>query len=186
MPETETFLVQRCLAGDQSAMARFVARFEGVLFGLCLRMLRRREDAEDAVQDTFARSFRSLHRWDGDRPLTPWLVTIAANRCRTALDRRQRLPIGMAAPETVAAATVIGVDLAEELTLALVTLRPEYRRCFELFYRDELSVAEVAQRLRVPEGTVKTWLHRARKELAVRLEQRGLNPGVCHAGAKRD
>ena len=178
MVETEVCLVERCMAGDESAMRRFVQRFEGLVYGLCLRMLRRREDAEDAVQDVFLRTFRSLHRWDSARPLTPWLVAIAANRCRTALDRRSRLPVSAALPEQAAGGVTVRNDLSEELELALDQLRPDYRRCFELFYRDDLSVSEVGERLGVPQGTVKTWLHRARKELVEHLERRGVTPGV--------
>lgn len=177
MVETEACLVERCMAGDESAMRRFVNRFERLVYGLCLRMLGRREDAEDAAQDVFLRTFRSLHRWDSGRPLTPWLVAIAANRCRTALDRRSRLPVAAALPDQ-AETRCASRDLAEELELALDQLRPEYRRCFELFYRQELSVAEVGDRLDVPQGTVKTWLHRARKELVEYLERRGVTPGV--------
>lgn len=177
MVETEACLVERCMAGDESAMRRFVQRFEGLVYGLCLRMLGRREDAEDAAQDVFLRTFRSLHRWDSGRPLTPWLVAIAANRCRTALDRRSRLPAVTVLPEQADSRTTAR-DLAEELELALDQLRPEYRRCFELFYCQELSVAEVGGRLGVPQGTVKTWLHRARKELVEHLERRGVTPGV--------
>jgi len=175
--ETEACLVERCMAGDESAMRRFVQRFEGLVYGLCLRMLRRREDAEDAAQEVFLRTFRSLHQWDSARPLTPWLVAIAANRCRTALDRRSRLPLASVLPEQAADGSEAG-DLAEELKLALDQLRPDYRRCFELFYRDELSVAEVGERLGVPQGTVKTWLHRARKELVEHLAKRGVTPGA--------
>ena len=175
--ETDACLVERCLAGDESATRRFVQRFEGLIFGLSLRMLGRREDAEDAVQDVFLRTFRSLHRWDAARPLTPWLVAITANRCRTALDRRSRQASAAALPEREAAFRPLAAELAEELDLALRRLRPDYRRCFELFYRDELSVAEVGERLGVPQGTVKTWLHRARRELAEHLERRGVMPG---------
>ncbi len=177
MVETEVCLVERCMAGDESAMRRFVQRFEGLVYGLCLRMLRRREDAEDAAQEVFFRTFRSLHRWDSDRPLTPWLVTIAANRCRTALDRRSKLPFTAALPDQEADSAGGAKELAEELQLAFEQLRPDYRRCFELFYRSELSVAEVGDRLGVPQGTVKTWLHRARKELVEHLERRGVTPG---------
>jgi len=170
-------LVQRCISGDESAMQCFVQRFEGLVYSLCLRMLRRREDAEDVTQDVFLRTFRSLHRWDCERPLTPWLVAIAANRCRTALDRRSRIPTVSTVSEQPAVARSAAVELAEELELALRQLRPEYRRCFELFYLQELSVVEVAAQLTVPHGTVKTWLHRARKELADHLERRGVTPG---------
>ena len=178
MVESDACLVERCMAGDESAMRRFVQRFEGLVYGLCLRMLRRREDAEDAAQDIFLRTFRSLHRWDSDRPLTPWLVAIAANRCRTALDRRSRQPVAAVLPDQVGEEIAGGRDLAEELQLALDGLRPDYRRCFELFYQAELSVAEVGEELGVPQGTVKTWLHRARKELVEHLERRGVTPGI--------
>jgi RNA polymerase sigma-70 factor (ECF subfamily) len=177
--ESDACLVERCLAGDESASRRFVQRFEGLVYGLCLRMLGRREDAEDAAQDVFLRTFRSLHRWDAGRPLTPWLVAIAANRCRTALDRRSRQPVAAVVPEQAEAARAAPAELAEELVLALGQLRPDYRACFELFYREELSVAEVGERLGVPQGTVKTWLHRARRELVEHLERRGVSPGVA-------
>ena len=178
MFETDALLVQRCMSGDESAMRRFVQRFEGLVYGTCLRMLRRREDAEDVAQDVFLRTFRSLHRWDHARPLTPWLIAITANRCRTALDRRSRNPIAAPVADQLAGAQSHSAELAEELELALGQLRPDSRRCFDLFYRHEVSVAEVAQRLGVPQGTVKTWLHRARKELAEHLERRGVTPGV--------
>ncbi|MGC1273455.1 MAG: sigma-70 family RNA polymerase sigma factor [Planctomycetaceae bacterium] len=178
MIETDALLVERCMSGDESAMRRFVQKFEGLVYSLCLRRLGRREDAEDVAQDVFLRTFRSLHRWDSGRPLTPWLAAIAANRCRTALDRRSRLPFSTAMSEQVAAPPAGAAELAEELQFALQQLRPDYRRCFELFYQREMSVIEVSERLGVPEGTVKTWLHRARKELADHLGRRGVLPGV--------
>ncbi|MBA3314283.1 MAG: sigma-70 family RNA polymerase sigma factor [Planctomycetaceae bacterium] len=159
-------------------MQRFVQRFEGLVYGLSLRMLRRREDAEDVAQDVFLRTFRSLKRWDADRPLAPWLIAITANRCRTALDRRSRTATFAPVAEQASEAIASPAELAEELQLALSQLRPEYRRCFELFYRKELCVAAVAEHLGVPQGTIKTWLYRARKELADHLERRGVTPDV--------
>jgi RNA polymerase sigma-70 factor (ECF subfamily) len=105
-------------------------------------------------------------------------VAIASNRCRTALDRRARLPIVAVIPDHAVPAAASGGEIGEELQIALAQLRCDYRRCFELFYRDELSINDVAERLGVPQGTVKTWLHRARKELAEHLEQRGVLPGA--------
>jgi RNA polymerase sigma-70 factor, ECF subfamily len=176
--ESEALLVERCISGDESAMKRFVQRFEGLVFGLSLRMLRRREDAEDVMQDVFLRTFRSLKRWDSGRPLAPWLIAITANRCRTALDRRSRLPSPAQVTELIADHVLGAAELAEELQVAITHLRPEFRSCFELFYHQELSVADVAAQLGVPQGTVKTWLYRARKELAEHLERRGIAPGV--------
>jgi RNA polymerase sigma-70 factor (ECF subfamily) len=171
-------LVQRCLAGDEAGRRALVEQYQGIVFAVCYRMLGQREDAEDVSQDVFLRVFRSLHRWDSDRPLKPWLLTIAANRCRTALERRSRIPTPSEAAEHQAChdGQPQQNELAEELQLALATLRDDYRMCFVLFYEQELSCARIGEILGCPEGTVKTWLHRARKELAAHLERRGVSP----------
>ena len=70
------------------------------------------------------------------------------------------------------------IDLAEELQLALETLREDQRICFVLFYQQELGCAEIAEVMECPEGTVKIWLHRARHELADHLRRRGILPEV--------
>jgi RNA polymerase sigma-70 factor (ECF subfamily) len=169
-------LIQRCLDGDEACMRVLVERFQGIVFGLCHRMLGHREDAEDVAQDVFLRVFRSLHKWDSSRPFKPWLLTIAANRCRTALSKRRRVPVATELqihPPTVAA-ELESLGLSEELQLALGELRDDYRMCFVLFHQQELSCAEVAEIMQCPEGTVKTWLHRARRKLADSLIRRGV------------
>ena len=178
MVEDDAVLVRRCLSGDESGMRSLVERFHGLVYALCYRMLRHREDAEDVAQDVFFRAFRSLHRWDAARPLKPWLLAIAANRCRTTLEKRSRYPvaveeIGQFACEGVSAPAA---DLGEELQRAVERLREEYRLCFVLFHHQELSCAEIGEILGCPQGTVKTWLHRARRELAEHLQRRGVVP----------
>ena len=179
MAEDDSALVERCLAGEEDGLREFVERFQGMVFGLCYRMLGHREDAEDVAQDVFLRVFRSLNRWDSARPLKPWLIVITANRCRTVLKSRTRLPV----PSEFAALQSIDtpasdLDLGEELQLGLDRLREEYRTCFILFHQQELSCLEIAEVLKCPEGTVKTWLHRARRELAEFLLRRGVVPHV--------
>ena len=170
-------LVQRCLAGDEAAIRQFVGRFERVVFALCLRMLTHRQDAEDVTQESLVRIVRNLHRWDSNRPFLPWMIAIAANRCRTLLARRARRPMGtLLELETPAVVDSDSQELREELQLAIDQLREDYRNCFELFYLQELSCAEISRLVGVPEGTVKTWLHRARKELAEALRRRGFTP----------
>ena len=178
MDVSEVELVQGCLAGDVAYQRLFVERFEGMIFGLCLRMLCRRHDAEDVAQEVFLRAFRNLHRWDGERPLRPWLLTIAGNRCRTHWEERGRrpTPTDLQADWLPERTRTDSRDDAEEIQKALVTLRPEYQQCFVLFYQQELSVEEVAEVLDCPKGTVKTRLYRARKEMADLLRKRGLDP----------
>jgi RNA polymerase sigma-70 factor (ECF subfamily) len=169
-------LVRRCLAGDATSLRAFVERFQNAVFGLCLRMLGHRQDAEDISQEVFLRAFRSLKSWDSQRPLEPWVLTIAANRCRTLLSTRARKVQPLPENELPGSPEKSGADLGEELNRALAKLREEYRLCFELYHVQELPLAEIAEIVGSPEGTIKTWLFRARRELATYLRDRGLSP----------
>ncbi len=169
-------LAARCLSGDQTAIREFIEHFQGLVFAICLRRLRNREDAEDVVQQTFVRAIRHLCKWDSKRPLRPWVLAIAVNRCRTHLTSRKH-PTRNFDP-TIELPTQddrLGtLGLAEELEIALSKVRDEYRTCFLLFHERELSITEVAEIMKCPEGTVKTWLHRVRRELAQLLIDRGV------------
>ena len=87
-------------AGDPQAPRLLIEQYQGVIFGLCYRMMSHRQDAEDIVQETFLRALRAIAGFDAARPLRPWLLEIAANRCRTALSRRARRP-PPAPPESI-------------------------------------------------------------------------------------
>ncbi len=136
-----------------------------------------RQDAEDVAQETFVRAMRGVSGFDRDRPLRPWLLGIAANRCRTALAKRSKRPVladpvddpvdlrpGLADPD----------DLAGEIARALARLRPEYQAVFTLYHEQGLPYEEIGLALGRPVGTIKTWLHRARAELAEDLSRRGV------------
>ncbi|HEY1065103.1 MAG TPA: RNA polymerase sigma factor [Pirellulales bacterium] len=170
-------LIERCLNSDQIAMRELMALYKSLVFGLCLRMLGHREDAEDVTQEVFVRVFRSLKSWDATREFRPWLLAIAGNRCRTMLAARKRRAQPMEFVDDLPDPTPDRQDertLAEELMLALKDVREEYRRAFLLFHEQELSYAEIAAAMDVPVGTIKTWVHRARRELIERLHRRGV------------
>ena len=179
MPMDDAALVEALRSGDQQAPRLLIERYQGVVYGLCYRMLNHQQDAEDVVQETFIRAFGP---WGGSIPpgqSVPWLLEIAANRCRTALARRARKPmLALADPAYELADPRGGLadpdDLAGELERALDGLRPEYRLVFVLFHSQHLSYDEIALVVTRPVGTVKTWLHRARAQLAEELSQRGI------------
>jgi RNA polymerase sigma-70 factor (ECF subfamily) len=170
-------LVERSLQGDAAAFGSLVERFHNQVFGLCYRMLGHRQDAEDATQETFLRVLRSLKHWDPSREFSPWLLAIAGNRCRTLLAARGRRPAPLPLPsdDGLLGAVPTGEhdqQLFEEVQAALQQLREEYRQVFLLFHEQQLSYAEIAAALDCPLGTVKTWVHRARQELARHLRRR--------------
>ena len=182
MSADDAGLVQRCLLGQPGAVQQLVERFQPEVFGLCVRLLHHRHDAEDVTQEVFLRVFRSLHSWDRTRPLKPWVMGIAVNRCRTWMARRGRRPqpvdyLHDTAPDRPADDSA---ELVSEIQAAVDELRVDYRTVFVLFHEQGLPYEDIAAALERPIGTVKTWLHRARLEVLDRLRRRGMISEVGH------
>lgn len=173
-------LVRRCLRGEADAIRQLVDRYQAEVYGLCVRLLTHRHDAEDVTQEVFLRIFRSLRRWDASRPLKPWIVGITVNRCRTWMSQRTRRPelIDYLQDTAPAPPADDSAELIREIRDALAELRPEYREVFVLFHEQGHPYEEIAEALERPVGTIKTWLHRARTEVLERLQKRGMvGPG---------
>lgn len=171
-------LVRRCLGEDADAVRALVERFQGDVFGLCVRLLRHRQDAEDVAQEVFLRVFRSLRRWDASRPLKPWVMGITVNRCRTWMARRPRRPepVDYLQDTLPGPAPDDSAELVAGIQAALGELRLEYRTVFVMFHEQGLPYEDIALALDRPVGTVKTWLHRARVEMLEHLRRQGLVP----------
>lgn len=182
MTAEDALLVRRCLRGDAVSIQTLVERFESDVLGLCIRLLRHRQDAEDVTQEVFLRVFRSLKRWDASRPLKPWIMTIAVNRCRTWLTQRVRRPESVDYLHETAASPPAddSAELRREIEAALAELRDDYRLVFTLFHEQGLPYEAIADAVDKPVGTVKTWLHRARLEVLERLRKRGMVSEVKH------
>ena len=168
-------LVDMCIAGDEAAMRALVDRYRDRVFGLCFRMLGQWHDAEDVAQETFVRALRHLRQWDRSRDFEPWLFAIAGNRCRTFLSKQVRRPVMQPIVDDLLDQTT-GLQqashLSEELVLALSDMRAEHRQAFLLYHQQQLSYDDIAAVLGRPAGTVKTWVHRARRFLLGYFSQR--------------
>jgi RNA polymerase sigma-70 factor (ECF subfamily) len=175
-------LVRRCLKGDESAIHALVERFQSDVFGLCVRLLHHRHDAEDVTQEVFLRIFRSLKRWDAHRPLKPWIMGITVNRCRTWMAARAKRPELVDYLQETASSKPVddSPELVREINAAVRELRWEYRSVFVMFHERGLPYEDIAEAIEKPVGTVKTWLHRARLEVLERLRQRGMITEVEH------
>lgn len=190
MPATDVELVRGALAGSEWAFREIVLRYQAPVYRLMVRMMRDPSRSEELAQDTFVKAFRSLHTYDAQRKFAAWLLAIARN---VAIDELRRgklhtLPLekpdsdGMQIRETLEAAgptpalVTERLELARALETAVACLRPEYREIVTLRHEHELDYGEIAQITGMPVGTIKSSLHRARKELAEHMERLGWSP----------
>jgi RNA polymerase sigma-70 factor, ECF subfamily len=160
--------------GDRDAFAQLVARYQRRLFGLALMLTREPSAAEDMAQDAFVRAFTRLDAYDERRPFYPWLATIAVRLAQNWLSRRARLALHEAdtlasdrdAPiDTDSLATLIADERGRRLWRLVAALPSGERTAAILYYRQDMSVGDIARALGVTSGTVKTLLFRARQRL---------------------
>jgi RNA polymerase sigma-70 factor, ECF subfamily len=172
--------IVRLLRGgaQQQAFALLLDRYEHKLYRLCRSLLRDPTRAEDAAQESLVRIWKALPGYDGRASLSTWIYTITRNRCLTALARQRELT-SVSEPEVDVesiSAEVADADDQSALLREFVDALPERQRsALVLYYYEDRSVNEVAEMLAIPEGTVKTTLHRARAALLERLRRRGLD-----------
>lgn len=172
-------LMLRIAAGDRSdALETLVARYSSAIFGLGMRLHSDRGTAEELVQDTFVRLWRSAERYDPERGSVRTFVYAIARRA--AIDQRRR--VASRPLPTVEALDETGDDdepyerlmTGLEVRAALGTLSDKHRVTLELFYDEDLSGPQIAERLQIPLGTVKTRAHHALRALRKELEVRGV------------
>jgi RNA polymerase sigma-70 factor, ECF subfamily len=172
-PRAAVELARRARRGDASAFDQLVLRFQRPVYRLCWRMLRS-SHAEDLAQETFVRAFVHFERFDPERPMLPWLLTIARRLCLDLL-RRERAEATTAVPAPVdpfpspERHAVVRDELAR-LERALADLDVGPREAIVLYHVEALSYRDIAAVLDVPIGTVMTWLHRGRAQLKRALD----------------
>lgn len=184
---TEARLVSQALAGAQPAFEQIVRRYQRPVINFVARVTGDRASAEDLAQETFIKAFRALPTFDTTRRFSSWLLRIAHNTAVDALRRAKGQPVAIGAlrnadggpPEPPAPAAPDPVeqhDLGRALDAALSRIRPEYRAAVVLRYHESLSYEEIGAVLQLPEATARTYVHRARKELAALLGAAGWDP----------
>jgi RNA polymerase sigma-70 factor (ECF subfamily) len=175
-------LVESWRRGETEAFAMLVRRHQRRVFGLLLRMLGNREEAEDATQDTFLNLHRHGHRFRHDSRFSTFVYRVAVN---AALNRRRSLGRRRAHADAFGEAQSVGHlgpteapdpeqalegdQLRARIGRELLTLPESLRAPVVLFDVEGLSYGEIAEVLAVAEGTVKSRIHRARQALRLRL-----------------
>jgi RNA polymerase sigma-70 factor, ECF subfamily len=171
----DAILVERARAGDAEAFRELVERYSARIFRLAWRILGDEASAEDAVQETFLRAYRSLHRFDSRSQLGTWLHRIAANTSVEILRKQQRLraqpelPLSFSndpGPDRLA----LSQEVERAVRGALADLSPMERAAFILRHFEDRSIAEICGALGLRESAGKQAVFRAVKKLRRVLE----------------
>ncbi len=181
--DDDSAIVGRVLSGDIEAFRLLVDRYSDRLWRFCRARLGDDSDAEDAVQDVFVRAFRSLRSFKPAGNFGSWLFAIAANRVKSryASNAARSSLIERAGVEAAVMSEDVGISpdpaglaldtlASESLRSAVASLPASYRAPVELYYFAGFGVSDIADALGLGEEAVKTRLFRARKELAILLD----------------
>lgn len=173
-PPTDIELVGRVVSGDHGAFDMIMLRHEDRVFSVCLRITGDRDRALDATQETFLTVFRKAGQFKGDAALGTWIYRIAVNTCYDQLRKAKRrrtdpIPDHLDPVDPSAESAIDSAALRPEIRAALDKLPTDFRAAIVLSDIEGMSMAEVAQVLGVPAGTVKSRLFRGRRLLAEQL-----------------
>jgi RNA polymerase sigma-70 factor (ECF subfamily) len=166
--------VERVLAGDVEAFEGIVRRWQGPIVNMAWRYCRDRGRAEELAQEAFVRAWRGLAQWRREGSFSTWLFALAANVFRSELKRFPSVNLPLeAAPEPSRPAGQHNELAARQssgaVRRAVMALPVRYREAVILFYFHEMDVGAVARTMRMPDGTVKARLARARELLRKRF-----------------
>jgi RNA polymerase sigma-70 factor (ECF subfamily) len=185
----ERRLIRRLKERDEAAFRELVEAYRDRVFNMTFRMLGNREEAEDVSQEVFITVFKSIDSFRGDAKFSTWLYRVTANHCKNRikyLSRRhdrskaefdesiERNPAaGSVAPASMGRPDhqVEGADLEQLIQRLIAELDDDHRILIVLRDVEELSYEEIGQITELPEGTVKSRLHRARLALRARLKK---------------
>jgi RNA polymerase sigma-70 factor (ECF subfamily) len=191
---TDSELLQRLAAGDESAVGPLYDRYGPVLYAIVFRIVGQRADAEEVVMEAFAQAWRDARRFEAQRgSVAAWLTMMARSRALDlvrARERRQRITVAASREEEPDVAPAMGgwrggpadrVEQAEQrnrVETALSQLSPVQRQAIELAFYEGLTQSEIAEQLKEPLGTIKTRVRLGMQKLRDALRPYYLEQGV--------
>jgi len=186
MQSIETRLARLAKTGDRGAFADLVDLYKDKIYHLAYRMLGNRQEAEDVVQETFLRVYRSLERYDESMKFSTWIYRIGTNLSIDRLRKRKATysldaevaPDGegtdwhgmLASEEPTPEGQVLLSETQRRIREAIETLPKKYKSVVVLKYLHDMSLQEIGDVLDMPVTTVKTRVHRGREFLRKKLE----------------
>ncbi len=181
-PATPDSLIEQCLSGDQAAWEMVVRQNWRKVFNVAYKFVGKHDEAEDLTQDIFLKIFKALGTFDRRANFQTWIISISRNLCidhyRSVRKERQTIAQDVDTKDLQPASADRGPhaiaehqDLRAMLRQALETLPPALRTAVVLRDLQERSYQEIADRLGLPEGTVKSRINRGRIELAHQIRR---------------
>jgi len=180
-------ILQYALQGDDAAFSQLVETYQRPVYNLCYRMLGNAQDAEDAAQETFLKAYKSMRKYDNERPFPTWILSIAAHHCIDQI-RRRRLPLvsieELPVPDVPEKSPDMEMKLSDKedrsrIRALLAVLDLTDRALVVMYYWYDFSYDEIGQALNLTESAVKSRLHRARRAMAQRWLENQHAPGMA-------
>ena len=176
---TEHDLIIRCRKGDEQAWRLLLTRYEAYVYRLCFRISGSRDDALDLTQEALVKVLNGLVKFQPGRPFKPWLRQVTVNSCLNYFRRLAPKTVSLEQPvaENIVlgdtldggtddpAAVVEWQDAREVIRQAVGRLSPQQRLVLVMRHQEGLSYEEIASTTKLPLGTVKSYLFRARQQL---------------------
>ncbi len=165
---TDKELVGLTRKGDTEAYSELVRRHQQVVYNLSYRYMRNSALADDMAQEAFLKGFRLLKGFRGDCSFSTWMYRVTGSVCLTEIARRKRRNETEMLPHHEGTYQPLDAqknDMAEAVRRCVTRLPEKYAKIVTLYYLKEMRYDEIAEIMDVPLGTLKTWMHRARKEL---------------------
>ncbi|MBZ0247558.1 MAG: sigma-70 family RNA polymerase sigma factor [Cyclobacteriaceae bacterium] len=172
-------LIDMAVEGDEQAYAKLLARYKRPVYHMILKMVRNVDDSEDLTIESFAKAFKSLHKFKKDFTFSTWLFRIATNNTIDFIRKKRLNTMSISNTYTDDDGQSVSIEVEDgslnpqeeaikaqkiELIQLFVTMLPaKYQKLVRLRYYNELSYEEIALELEAPLGTVKAQLHRARE-----------------------
>jgi RNA polymerase sigma-70 factor (ECF subfamily) len=178
-------LVRAALEGDETAFARLLGRYKDAIFFMLLKMVNNKSDAEDLTLEAFGKAFKNLHQYSPNYAFSTWLFKIASNNCIDFLRKKKGVTVNIEAnpegndldtPDKLRSKDpdpeekLIRKQKAILMRKVVRKLKPRYQTLVEYRYFREMTYEEIASELKLPLGTVKAQLFRAREMLFKLIE----------------
>ncbi len=162
-------LVRKAKNGDGNAFSKLIKVYEKDLYRVSKAMVKNDDDALDCIQDTILRAYENMEKLEKEQYFKTWLIKILINRCNSLMSKRKKV---ISYSEVFTEGKEDNITEKIEVKSAIEKLEDELKVLVMLYYFEDMSIKDIGESLKIPEGTVKSRLSRARTYLKELLEDK--------------